>query len=333
MSRVRIYGPAQLPTAATLIYVCPPNTTSVIYEINVSNPTGATQTFTLSIGIDAAGDRLFSAVSIPAGGRFSKKCMYVLSPGTVIQASASSTSVVIILSGNEDRVGPHSYSTTFTTSSSPIFDNAWLSGNDPLQSEVDTSGGLAIGTQTGNEASGGNFNDSEAYLSGFPQNHSAQATIHLVAGINPAAFQEVEILLRWSVGSLRTGLAFGDTHSQGYECNLAFDASYVQIGRFKETPALYDSHTDPVPPGGVAITTLGVQDGDVMKAQILGNTISVYLIRSGTANLIAQGTDGTATPFLYGNPGIGFFRDNAGHGSSATDPVKFCFTDFSAVSL
>jgi hypothetical protein len=307
--------------------------TAVIYEIDVTNPTGSAQTFTLSIGADNAADRIYSTVTVKAGKRLSTKCMYILSPGDTIEASASSASVVLMLSGNEDRVGPYSYSTAFTASSSPIFDGAWLSGNDPLQSEVDTSGGLAVGTQTGNEAAGGNFNDSEAYISGFPPNHAAQATIHLVAGINPAAFQEVEILLRWSVGSLRTGLAFGDTHSQGYECNLAFDASYVQIGRFKEAPALYDSHTDPVPPGGVAITTLGVQDGDVMKAQIVGNTISVYLIRSGTANLIAQGTDGTAAPFLYGNPGVGFFRDNAGHGSSATDPVKFCFTDFSAVSL
>jgi hypothetical protein len=217
------------------------------------------------------------------------------------------------------------YVTDFSASESPISEGgAWRSGDDPLQTPVDTAGGLAFGTQTGTEARAGNYNDSEAYLSGFPPDQRATAVIHKTAGVSNA-YEEVELLLRWSVGALRTGLPYGDTHSYGYEINLAYDGAYIQIGRFKSS-ALFDSLVS-----GSPVTGLGVKDGDVFSAQIVGNAITATLTRNGVTTTIAQATDSSGTPFATGSPGIGFFRDDSQNGT--TDPKAFCFTHFEADGL
>jgi hypothetical protein len=189
-------------------------------------------------------------------------------------------------------------------------------------------GGCAIGTQQGNEGSAFNFNDSLAYLSGFPPDQKASMVIHKTAGVGGGAYEEVEVLLRWSVGALRQP-HYGPTNSWGYEVNLAYDGSYVLISRFKEdeqTGVLFNSLT-----AGSPITTLGVQDGDILTAWIVGNEITATLTRNGVVTVLGKGSDLTAQPITTGNPGVGFFRWN--NGSGVTDPNAFCATHFEASSL
>lgn len=62
----RLAGPAQVSNVAATKYTVPALTKTIIRHIHVQNPSGSAVTFTLSIGADAAGVRLYDAYSIPA---------------------------------------------------------------------------------------------------------------------------------------------------------------------------------------------------------------------------------------------------------------------------
>jgi len=218
-------------------------------------------------------------------------------------------------------LGATTYSTDFSAVQSPLADSAWSSGLDPLQTPVRTEHGIAFGTQTGLEMAQKNYNDSEAFLVGpFPPNQRASAVIHKAPGLS-GGYTEVELLLRWSVGPLRKGLKYGETHSYGYEINLAWDGQYSGIARFKEEAICWSGN----------IASLGVQDGDEFSAEIVGSTITSSLRRKGVSHVLCTVTDASATPFASGSPGIGFYRGTE-HGS-ITNSTSFAFTSFAATSV
>lgn len=98
----RLFGPAQLTNAASTKYTCPASTIAVIKRMRVSNPTGGAVTFTLSIGNDAAGTRLYDAVSIPAGGSLDIYGPFTLAAAEVVQSLASAnSSLVLEIDGTE----------------------------------------------------------------------------------------------------------------------------------------------------------------------------------------------------------------------------------------
>jgi len=68
MARIpkRLVGPAVIATGPTTVYTVPALTKTIIRQIHISNPSGSAVTFTLSVGADAAGTRLWSSYSIPA---------------------------------------------------------------------------------------------------------------------------------------------------------------------------------------------------------------------------------------------------------------------------
>jgi len=79
----RVVGPALVATGPTTVYTVPASTRVVMRHIHVQNPSGSAVTFSLSIGADAAGTRLWDAYSIPAaaaGERESVKDFYVYVP-------------------------------------------------------------------------------------------------------------------------------------------------------------------------------------------------------------------------------------------------------------
>lgn len=219
-----------------------------------------------------------------------------------------------------------SYSTNFTgTAENPISEGAaWTTGTDPLSSVVQRSGGLAFGTQTGAEGAEATprFNDSQAFLSGFPSNHRGEMTIHKSG--TPVGDLEIEIILGFSVGSLHTA-HFGPTHSDGIEVNLTqgqfgilcFVARWleVEIGDFS-----------------AAAVAHGVNDGDIFAAQlVLGagvGTVTVSLTRTGVETVLGSITD--AALFRVGQPGMGFYRGNNG---APDDPTIFCATAYTARGL
>jgi hypothetical protein len=108
----------------------------------------------------------------------------------------------------------------------------------------------------------------------------------------------VEILLRWSDSA---------HSSQGYECNLAWDGAYVQIGRWNGPYGNFTTLFDSLVSGGAPGS---VHDGDVFSADMIGSNITVRL----NGRVIATASDSVWTT---GNPGIGFYRWNHGGSTNA----------------
>jgi hypothetical protein len=199
-----------------------------------------------------------------------------------------------------------SYSTNFDRTEAPISENGMWTHAGLDWTLVNTAGGFAFGTQSGSTGNGG-YDDSYAYLSGFPPNQSVSTVIHLEGGIS-AVSAEAEILLRWADSS---------HFARGYECNLSHNGSYAEIVRWNGPIGRQNSDFTYVARGGVPS---GVRDGDVFSAKIVGNTITSYL--NGVQ--LASGTDNT---YPDGNPGMGFFwRGQQGLS-------KYGFSSFSATGL
>lgn len=99
---VRAYGPAQLPSSSATRYTVPAGRIAVLRHIHVINPTAGAVTVTVSIGTDATGTRLFSGKSLAAGAEYDHLGYWVLGPGEVLQANASSgSSLVMTVFGDE----------------------------------------------------------------------------------------------------------------------------------------------------------------------------------------------------------------------------------------
>lgn len=99
---LRLAGPAQVSNAAATKYTVPASTVTVVRHIHVQNPSASAVTFTMSIGADAAGTRIYDAYSIPgaAAGQPASVldifCYYVLTATEVIQAFAGTNNVLTL---------------------------------------------------------------------------------------------------------------------------------------------------------------------------------------------------------------------------------------------
>ena len=98
----RLYGPTTLAAAAADTYTVPASTTAIIRSIILTNGDTAARTFTLSIGADAAGTRLYDAVSIAANTTLYVPTFIVLTATQKIQAFADTANKVnLTLNGIE----------------------------------------------------------------------------------------------------------------------------------------------------------------------------------------------------------------------------------------
>jgi hypothetical protein len=201
--------------------------------------------------------------------------------------------------------GAAGYSTTFPLTENPISESSqWTTGKAVGLdwSDVRTTPGLAFGTQNGST----NYNDSLAVLKGtWAANQSATATVHTVNQQSGNTFEEVEILLRFTITA----------HSaRGYEFNYScrHDGSqYLQIVRWNgpfNNWTLLDSRTGP-----------GLRDGDQIKATVNGSTLTTYINNVAIYSV----NDSVITS---GNPGIGFYLQT---GSSALN-ADYGLTNFVA---
>jgi hypothetical protein len=201
-----------------------------------------------------------------------------------------------------------SYTTQFPLVESPISESGHWHHMGLDWTNVDTSGGVALGTQAlgATRAGPGRYNDSYAYLSAFPADQQASAVVHM-GTIDPGCTHEVEILLRWADSA---------HNARGYECNVAWDGSYAEIVRWNGPVGdfTYLGATGSVPGG--------IHDGDTLKATIVKDKIELYV--NGVMRTSAQ--DST---FATGDPGIGFWRGTNGCGTRG----DFGFKQFSAASI
>jgi hypothetical protein len=99
---VRLAGPAQVSNSAATKYTVPGSTIAVVRHIQVYNPGTGTVNFTLSIGTDAAGTRLFDAYPILEDVPLVHYCYHVLAAAEIIQALGSvNNQLVLTISGDE----------------------------------------------------------------------------------------------------------------------------------------------------------------------------------------------------------------------------------------
>jgi hypothetical protein len=92
----RISGPALVSNSAATKYTVPASTTALVRSIHVSNPTSSAVDFTLSIGTDAAGTRLYDGYSIPADTAKTFWCYHAVATGEIIQAFAGTNNVITL---------------------------------------------------------------------------------------------------------------------------------------------------------------------------------------------------------------------------------------------
>src|SRR5882724_8883187 len=176
------------------------------------------------------------------------------------------------------------YTTNFPLTENPISEGGhWINGltNGIDWADVATTPGRAFGTQTG---IGPNFADSTALLTGsWGPTQTVQAVVYIASG-DSTTFEEVELRLRSSLSA----------HScTGYEVNFSVKPSdpYCQIVRWNG------------PLGDFTLLdarSVGVVNGDVVKATIVGSTITCYINDA----VIFGVTDST---YSSGNPGMGFY--------------------------
>jgi hypothetical protein len=204
--------------------------------------------------------------------------------------------------------GQRTYTTSFSAADNPISENGnWVNGkaNGIDWSDVETSPGLAYGTESGS----GGYDDSTTVLKGtWGSDQSAEATVHSV-NQNDNIYEEVELRLRTAIAPHRL---------TGYEINFRCSKSanaYTEIVRWDGPLGKFTYLSQQK---GAAF---GVADGDVVKATIVGQTITVYV----NGAKVAQANDDT---FNTGNPGIGFFV----HGASGVNR-DFGFTHFKASDI
>jgi len=198
------------------------------------------------------------------------------------------------------------YVTAFPIVEMPISEgNRWLNGRayGADWNDVSTTPGLAFGTQPGT----GRFDDSVAVLRGsWGPDQSLTAIVHAVTPKGGGVYEEVELLLRWSLSP----------HSaKGYEINfraLNSSESYAEIVRWNGPKGNF---TYLVQRRGLAY---GIKDGDIVAATVEGILITSYI--NGVA--VAWARDST---YAAGSPGIGFYLQ----GASGVNR-DYGFTSFSA---
>ena len=91
----RLAGPAQVSNSAATKYTSPA-TGAIVREIHVSNPSGSPVDFTLSVGTDAAGTRLYDGLSIPADSVRTFYHYIVLGNAEIIQAFAGTNNILTL---------------------------------------------------------------------------------------------------------------------------------------------------------------------------------------------------------------------------------------------
>src|SRR6478752_877885 len=165
---------------------------------------------------------------------------------------------------------PLSFSTNFDGTESPLSEGGvWTTGS-PYQPACQKGSGVCWGNQTGDEKFIPVYNDSQAFLSGFPHNHGCELTISLTA--TPVGDLEVELLLGAKFGPVRHvgtnpgDAKYNDTDFDGIEINL-LQGKYGILGYV----ARFLDGTDTVDEFSSAFQSHGVHDGDKLRAQLILN--------------------------------------------------------------
>ena len=211
-----------------------------------------------------------------------------------------------VFSDNAGLFVAKTYATEFPLNEDPIYEGGnWINGySGGLDwSDVATTNGLAFGLQSG---LAGN-DDATALLAGtWGENQVVSANVHIGGGQHIGG--QVELRLRSALSA---------HECTGYEVNFGVgNSSQGSVGIVRWNGALGDF----TPLGWAGGPQCILNDGDEVKATIMGDTIVAYI----NGINVLQTTEDT---FSSGNPGMGFY---------VSDPTlvnsDFGFTSFSASS-
>jgi hypothetical protein len=235
-------------------------------------------------------DFILSSTGVAGGILLPRSHAATPCPPPVVSAGSSSATTTC-------PAGARSYATDFAGSENPLSEGGVWQNHSPDLTKVVKVDGYAHGTQTGH----GGFDDSSAYLAGFPPNQSISAVVRVASNLALNPNREVELLVRWADRA-------SPNSATGYEVNVHHRGAYLIIGRFKGAE-LGRAANPPVP-----------KTGDVFKVTAVGNVITAYW----NGVVVAQVVD---SAFPIGNPGIGFYIDPGARND------EFGFTNVSATSL
>jgi hypothetical protein len=273
---------------------------------NVVTASTARVAVALTTGTGKAGAHLGGTTTVSAvSGVATFSTLTVDSVGTGYTLTSTSTGLAGAISAAfavDSAASGSTYTTNFPSTENPISEGGrWINGGTTGLdwSDVSTTPGLAIGHEVN-----ANYSDATAILTGtWPANQYAQATVYWNPNGNEPV-PEVELRLRSAMSA----------HvNRGYE--ITFGGGYLIIVRWNGP---FQDFTYPylLELNGSQYTP---KTGDVIKATIVGNTISAY--KNGV--LMGTATDGTWTD---GAPGMGF---NSGtHGGTYDN--TYGFTSFTA---
>ena len=187
-----------------------------------------------------------------------------------------------------------SYSTNFPATENPLSEGGrWVTGkttglkwNNPASASGKVYATVASGQ------SGSRYDDTIAHLSKsfqtYAANQFAEGTVYAVSGYS--ANHEVELLLRFSISS---------ENAHGYEV-LRGLTGYLAVVRWNGSRGNYTALYDPGR-GSVPVP----RDGDVLRAEIRGNIVTVKINGDTVATVDVTRKGGTV--WSSGQPGIGFW--------------------------
>lgn len=94
-------GPNPVDATAETVYTCPAGKRAILRFVIVNNP-GTATTFTLSVGTDAAGTRLYEGVSIAQNVPFERHVYVPLAAAEVIQLDSAADDQLICTLGIDE---------------------------------------------------------------------------------------------------------------------------------------------------------------------------------------------------------------------------------------
>lgn len=98
----RLFGPALLTGSSATLYTVPAATTTILRNVHVTNETGSTATFTMSIGTDASGKRLWTALDIETKTSFDWSGFMVMTAAEILTGfSGTASALTVTVSGVE----------------------------------------------------------------------------------------------------------------------------------------------------------------------------------------------------------------------------------------
>jgi hypothetical protein len=246
----------------------------------------ANGTFTFSTALQNAAAYSVAVLTQPSG----QTCTVANGTGTI--AAANVTNVGVSCSATAGGI----FSTSFPLTENPISDGGkWVEGktvgldwNDPRS----TPGRAFAAVKSG--LNGSRYDDTIAHLStsfmAFPANQYAQGTVFRVAGYDPSPSKhEVELHLRFQTTA---------HNARGYEIMWGI-TGYLAVVRWDGALGVYTPLLDTGDPGiGAPV------DGDMLRAEIKGTTISIFKNGALKATLDVSSAGNV---WADGQPGMGFW--------------------------